>query len=331
MTNATVRAMLSIALGMFFVTAATTATAAEEANAGLLEPRADAAKVVVKQGDVEVTLGDVDTWMLDVPEKDRAGFIRNSERIEQMLFQMLVMKQANRDARAAGLDKKPYVAGHMTMASERTLARYQMEAVKNAIKAPDFSELATEKYAADPGQFREPDTATLVHLLITEGERGSDAAVTLIQKLHKRTLKDPSKLQALVMEYSDDSSKGGNQGLLKDISLATLDPAFADAARKLEPGRVSEPVKSQFGWHIIRLDAITRGRQPAFDEIKAKIVADLETDYIDKTFRAYVDELRQRPLDPNPEILADLPYRYGGQPETAAPAAPAPAAPEATR
>jgi peptidyl-prolyl cis-trans isomerase C len=328
MINVTVRAMLSIALGMYFV-GANMATAAEEANATLIEPRPDAAKVVVKQGDVEVTLGDVDTWMLDVPEKDRPGFIRDPERIEQMLFQMLVLKQANRDARASGLDKKWYVAGHMKMAAERTLARYQMETVRNAIKSPDFSELAKEKYAADSAQFREPDVATLVHLLITEGERGSDAAVKLIQKLHKRILKDPSKLQALVMEYSDDSSKGGNQGLLKDISLATLDPAFADAARRLKPGQISEPVKSQFGWHIIRLDAIKLGRQPEFDEIKTKIVADLEQEYIDKAFRAYVDELRQRPMDPNPEVLADLPFRYGGQPEAVAPATPAPAAPEA--
>jgi peptidyl-prolyl cis-trans isomerase C len=328
MIHTTVRAMLSIALGMFFV-AVTTVNAADEANASLLEPRADAATVVVKQGDVEVTLGDVDTWMLDVPEKDRSGFIRDSERIEQMLFQMLVMKQANRDARASGLDKKPYVAAHMAIASERTLARYQMEAAKNAIKPPDFSELAKEKYTADPTQFSEPDTATLVHLLITEGERGSDAAVKLIQKLHKRVLKNPGKLQALVMEYSDDPSKSTNQGTLKNISLATLDPDFADAARKLEPGQLSQPVKSQFGWHIIRLDAITRGRQPEFDEIKAKIVSDLEQEYVDRTFRAYVDELRQRPLDPVPEVLANLPFRYGGKPEAMAPTAPAPAVPEA--
>lgn len=327
MITATVRAMLSIALGSFFAVNLPRVAAAE-ANANLLETRADAASVVVRQGDVEVTLGDVDTWMLDVPEKDRAGFIRDAERIEQMLFQILVMKQANRDARASGLDKKPYVVNHMAVASERTLARYQMEAAKNAIKAPDFSELAKEKYAADPTQFREPDTATLVHLLITEGERGSDAAVKLIQKLHKRTLKDPGKLEALVMEYSDDSSKVSNQGVLKNVSLATLDATFADAARKLEPGQVSEPVKSQFGWHIIRLDAITRGRLPEFDEIKTKIVADLEREYIDREFRAYIDELRQRPMDPNPEVLANLPFRYGGQPEAVDPATAAPLAPE---
>lgn len=318
-----IRAMRGIALGMMFA-GAMHAAEVKEGSPNLDSLRADAGTVVVKQGEVDVTLGDVDTWMLDVPEKDREGFIRSPERIEQMLFQILLMKQANADARKAKLDQKPLVDRHMKMAAERTLARYQMEAVRNAIKSPDFTDLAAERYTANPEKYREPDIATLVHVLITEGERGSDAAKTLIDKLYKQALKNPAKMEEIAVKNSDDSSVVTNQGQLKEISLATLDLEFAKAARALQPGQVSAPVKSQFGWHIIRLDAIKRGRLPTYAELKDTIKADLEKEYVDNSFREYVNGLRQRELTPSPDVLGKLPFRYGGTPE--APATPAPAA-----
>ncbi len=327
MTIGSIGAALSAALGLVLACASSAAFAAESSPASLLEPRADAASIVVQQGATTVTLGDIDTWMLDVPEKDRAGFIRSPERIENMLFQILLMKQINQEARAAKLDQQPRVANHMRMASERTLARYQTEAVRQAIKAPDFSDLAKESYLSNPEQHRDPDVATVVHLLISEGERGSDAAQKLIQKLYRQAQKDPTKLEALAVKYSDDTSAVRNQGILKDVSLADLDPAFADATRKLKPGQLSAPVKSEFGWHLIRLDAITLGRLPAFDDIKVKIKTKLEQDYVDSTFRAYLDGLRQRTMEPNAKVLEQLPFRYGGAPEATS-LAPAAAASE---
>jgi parvulin-like peptidyl-prolyl isomerase len=323
------RAALIAALAYIFVLAQT--ATAQPQSASLDRQRADAATVIVKQGDVAVTLGDVDTWMLEVPEQDRAGFIRSPERVESMLFQLLLLKQANVDARKAKLDQDPLVAAHMRMASERTLAKYQMDAMRKSIKSPDFNDLAHERYLSNREQFRQPSIANLVHLLITEGERGPEEAEKLIQKLYRQALKNPAKLEQLVAKYSDDASKGINQGRLKDISLATLDPDFARAAGDLTPGQLSEPVKSQFGWHIIRLDAIQKGRLPEFDEVKASIIAKMEQEYSENTFRSYVNSLREKSLDPNPAELEKLPFRYGGSPDDSASTAPAPAAPSAEK
>lgn len=279
--------------------------------------RPDSELVVVTQGDVSVTLGDVDTWMLDVPEKDRAGFIRSPERIENMLFQLLLMKQVVKEAEATGIAQQPLVKRHMKQASDRTLARYQMEAAREAIAVPDFTDLVAERYAAKPEAYRQPDIATLVHLLITEGERGSDAAVKLINKLYKQAAKNPSKLEELVVKNSDEPNAASTKGLIKDISLSALDADFSEAVRKLKPGELSPPVKSQFGWHIIRLDSIKLGQLPPFEEIKDSIKKQLENEYIEKTFKEYVGGLRQRAVEPNAEVMEALPFRYGGDDEPA--------------
>ena len=48
-------------------------------------------------------------------------------------------------------------------------------------------------------------------------------------------------------------------------------PEFAEAAFKLEPGKVSEPVKTQYGWHIIRVEEKRERPVPSLDEVRAQI------------------------------------------------------------
>lgn len=296
-------------------------TANAEVAAGQIAK--DASTVIVAQGDVTITLDDLDAWMQDVPADKRAGFIRSPERIETTLFQLLMIKQLNREAKAQGLDKDPFVQRQVQMQVERTVARYQREKVANAITAPDLSELVRERYLANPEQYRGPDVVTVVHLLITDKARGADAAKKLIDKLYKQARKNPAKLEKLALANSEDPSVQNNSGVLKGVKLNELDPKFAEAARNLQLGELSEPVQSQFGWHLIRLDAITRGAVPAFEDIKVALTAQLEQEWRSKTYNAYFDDLRQRALKPDPAVMAELPFRYG---EVTMPDVPAPPA-----
>ncbi|MGE3106253.1 MAG: peptidylprolyl isomerase [Lysobacterales bacterium] len=279
----------------------------------ITEPRADAATVVVSQGDVSVTQGDIDIWMLEVPEADRAGFIRSPERIEQTLQQMLLIKHLVRDARAAGLDKDPLVEAHMALAAERTLARYQREKVARAIVTPDLKLLAAERYQANPDVFREPERADVVHLLITEQQHSPTEAKQIIERLYRKAAKNPQGLESLAAEKSEDPSAQSNRGRLQGFKLSDLDKDFVAALRQLQPGEISEPVKTQFGWHLIRLDRLIPGRLPPYEEVEAGLIAKLEQEYQLAALRKYTDDLRQQPMQPNPDALGKLPFRYGGE------------------
>lgn len=276
---------------------------------------ADSEKVIVAQDGVAVTLGDLDAWMQGVPEEQRAGFIRSPKRIETTLYQLLMVKQLNREARAQGLDKDPFVQRQVQQAVERVIAGYQREKVATTIAVPDLDQLARERYLVDPEQFRVPDSADVVHLLIVGQDRGNDAAKALIEKLYRQARKHPENLEKLALEHSDDPSAKTNSGVMQAAGLDTLDPSFAAAVRKLRPGELSAPVQSQFGWHIIRLDAFHRGEVPSFEAIEDRLVNQLRQEWRTKTFNAYFDELRQRALEPDPEVIAELPFRYGDIPD----------------
>src|SRR5690606_7307522 len=68
----------------------------------------------------------------------------------------------------------------------------------------------------------------------------------------------------------DPGSKenGGDLGFFGKVQMV---PEFAEAAFKLNKGQLSEPVKSQFGWHVIRVDDKRKKQPPEFDKVKDQI------------------------------------------------------------
>ena len=102
-----------------------------------------------------------------------------------------------------------------------------------------------------------------------ELDKGADFA-----ELAKKKSKDPG------------ASDGGDLGFFTKDQMV---PEFSQAAFTLEPGKVSDPVKSQFGWHIIKVEEKRSRKAPDFDQVKAQI----ETYVTRKAQADYVAKLRE--------------------------------------
>src|SRR5471030_867438 len=102
-----------------------------------------------------------------------------------------------------------------------------------------------------------------------ELKKGADFA-----ELAKKKSKDPG------------ASDGGDLGFFTKDQMV---PEFSAVAFTLEPGKVSDPVKSQFGWHVIKVEEKRNRQAPAFEQVKAQI----ETYVTRKAQADYVAKLRQ--------------------------------------
>jgi peptidyl-prolyl cis-trans isomerase D len=122
------------------------------------------------------------------------------------------------------------------------------------------------------------------HILIEPNDSLSDEqAKAKIQEIEKR-LQQGEDFAALAKEFSDDPGSASTGGDLGYAGPGVYDPAFEEALYALEKGQVSAPVRSEFGWHLIKLLAVQAPEVPTLDSLKEKLVRDLKARQVEQRF-----------------------------------------------
>ena len=126
---------------------------------------------------------------------------------------------------------------------------------------------AKKFYDENPSLFVQPERIHASHILVSD-----DAALAKVQE----ELKTKS-FDVVAKEYSIDPGSASNGGDLGEFPKGVMVPEFEKAAFALRnPGDVSEPVKSQFGWHIIKLEEHIPESKMAFENVKTRIIQELK-------------------------------------------------------
>lgn len=133
-------------------------------------------------------------------------------------------------------------------------------------------------------------------------------------------LKKGGDFAAIAKEKSKDPGSKDTGGDLGFFTKDQMVPEFAEAAFKLDKGQISDPVKSQFGWHVIRVDDKRAKQPPAFEQVKEQIEnyvqRKAQAELIQKLRAdAKIEKVGAKPADPAPAAKpADA------KPDTKAPA-----------
>jgi len=257
-------------------------------------------KILAKVDGTAITEDDVADAMLDIgpglPQKlDGPG--RQKYVLDYLIDMRLVAKKALADKMDAGA------------VFARRLAYYHdklaMEAVLTDVATKAATDEAEHKAYDEAAKAQPPQPEIHARHILLPSEDDAKAALERIKK--------GEDFAKVATELSKDP--GGEGGDLGWFTRDKMVPEFADAAFKLEPGQVSDPVKSQFGWHVIKVEEKRMKTFPPFEQIKdqaARYVAQkAQGDLITKLREAVKIE------------------RMDEEPKPAAPAAPAdPAAPK---
>ena len=105
------------------------------------------------------------------------------------------------------------------------------------------------------------------------------------------SLKKGAKFEDLAKKQSKDPGSGANGGDLDWASAKSYVPEFSEAMVKLSKGQTTQtPVKSQFGFHVIRLDDVREAQMPKFEEVKPQIQQQMQQERLSK----FQDDLRTK-------------------------------------
>lgn len=126
-------------------------------------------------------------------------------------------------------------------------------------------------YDENSERYRSTESRITRHILLpTDGNDSEqfEKAQSLIEELNNGA--DFAELAKL---HSQDPGSASNGGSLGEVEIGAMVPEFEEAAFALDVGAISEPVKSQFGYHIIKVDDVIGGDLQPFSEVQADIKA----------------------------------------------------------
>jgi parvulin-like peptidyl-prolyl isomerase len=97
----------------------------------------------------------------------------------------------------------------------------------------------------------------------------------------------------LANQYSEGPS-AQNAGLLGTFRSGELLPGFEEAIASLQPGEVSEPVRTQIGWHIIRLESAQAGNYKPLEAVREELTTELKRAKFERNYKEWLESLRQQ-------------------------------------
>jgi len=227
--------------------------------------------VLMQVGDTVVTEADVQAEILRAPPQARTQAYTSRQTLHLIVRNLMTRRLLAREAQANGLAATDAVREQLRLAEERLLAdaRLQQFGEESEPDAAALESYARTTYAAQPERFAQPALTHARHILI-EGD--TDASKAEAEKLLAQ-IRGGANFEELAKAHSQDTSSAARGGDLGSFPDGKMVPEFEAALKALKnPGDVSEPVKTQFGWHIIELVDRTPARQRSFDEAKDELM-----------------------------------------------------------
>ena len=166
----------------------------------------------------------------------------------------------------------------------------------------DEEQLRNE-YEADKANAGGEELRSSSHILLqVTDDRNDDEARALLADIRQR-IESGESFADLAGEYSEDPGSSAAGGELGSVGKGIFDPDFERALWNLEEdGQLSEPVKSQFGYHLIRLDGIEIQPYPEFDELRADIERRLVENAARELFKDRLRELDNLAFEMNDSL-----------------------------
>ena len=286
---------------------------AEPADVGGSASANDASAVFASQGDVVLTQGELDAAIQRIPPEIRLPYIRNGERMDQLVASMLQAKVIAADARAADYDKQEIVQAWMREAAEKELATEWIQHVVDTAPPADYDALAHEYYLANPDKFQTEESVDVSHILISNEKRSDEEAQELANRLVAELREHPTRFDDMVNEYSDDPSKQNNAGRFPNTTRGEMVKPFEDEAFSMEEvGAISDPVKTSYGYHIIRLNAKYPAELKPFETVKEQTKELAKKKYFADYRKRYIQKLLEDPIEVKEGAVEAMVKRYFG-------------------
>lgn len=269
--------------------------------------QAGGSQVLASVGNAKITQADYDRELQALPEYARMMF-EGEEGKEKLLDEIIKKEILYQEALKKGYDRDAEFQKKMEEFRKLSLISRLFEKdimAKAAVSDQDVKDF----YEKNRQDFSTVSQIKASHILV----KTEDEALKAGERLKKG-----AKFEDIARAVSIDKATAKNGGDLGFFSKGQMVPEFENAATALKAGEISGPVKTPFGYHIIKVTDKKSGPVVDFDKVKGLITQKLNADRQKEVFDSFIDELKKNyKVEINKDALAKSGKQE--QPKTAAP------------
>ncbi|GAA0696873.1 peptidylprolyl isomerase [Paraclostridium ghonii] len=239
-------------------------------------------KVLATIGKKELTNIDIENALKSLPQYQAMQL--NTEDGKQSLLENLVNQELfYLEAKEENLHKDENFKTEVKKMEEEILKIY---AINKALKTVKLSDEEISKFYEDnKDKFIKPETASAKHILVDSEEKANE----LLNKINNNEI----SFGEAAKEHSACPSKDSG-GDLGTFPKGQMNPEFEEAVFSMKKGEVRGPVKTQFGYHLIKVENLYESCQYELDEVKDEISKNLMTQKQQEVYSSKANELRSK-------------------------------------
>ncbi|WP_138158995.1 peptidylprolyl isomerase [Peptoniphilus catoniae] len=238
-------------------------------------------KILAKIDNQEITMEDYMVFMSTLSPQIKNQLTKGSSEnkvVKEIVDEIIYQRLLYMDAKENGLDKDEDFQKVLTKTEESLLTTYAIGKLMENINPSDRE--VEEYYNAHAEKFDEDDSVEASHILVAEKEEAENL---------KKKLDGGANFEELAKEYSDcpSSNNGGNLG---KFSKGMMVKEFEDAAFTMKVGEISNPIKTDFGYHIIKLNSKIKGKKHTLSDVRDRVYEEVKNF---KSQNAYADKIKE--------------------------------------
>lgn len=239
----------------------------------------DNQKVLASVGSREITEGDMQRFLRSFDPQTAAQF-RTPDGRKRLLEELINQELLYLDAVENKLDKDDEFVEQMEIAKVDLVKQYAINKLLADMKISE-DEMLTY-YNQNALKYRSAESVMASHILVNSLEHAEQAL---------REINNGLTFEEAAQKYSTcpSSENGGDLGY---FTRGRMVPEFENAAFDMEKGEISKPVKTQFGYHLIKLVDRKEEGARSFDDVKDQIMQELLGQKQQETYYSKVDQLK---------------------------------------
>lgn len=267
--------------------------------------------VLGRIGALEIKVDDVRRSLHGLGEIQESAVARDPALLSQVVRSLLVQRAVLKEAAEKKWDQRSEVVAQLAQARDTALAESYLQSVSTPPEGfPDDAELKAA-YEANREALRVPRSYRVAQIFVSSPKGAdkatADKAQAKLEQIKKLLKQKDADFAAIAKEHSEEVASAARGGEVGWLAEDNIQPDIRAVAAKLDLNAVSEPLRLEDGWHVLKVLDAREPHTPTLEQVRPQLTQQLRAERTKAGLQAYLAKLlKDNPLAINELALSEV-------------------------